>query len=165
MGVERGKSRDASILTMEMETPIEGAGGPPCTGAVTPRWTPRGEGSHSQCQRNSHGLPEEEPRIHLHSLAFNRPHPSCCCCCCFLLISETIFSALPNENSTPFVPTDTASSGEANSVRKTDGSHQPRARTVTPSDTVGRAWGLRTLTRARPWAHHFSLSHECLSIK
>ena len=37
MGVERGKSRDASILTMEMETPIEGAGGPPCTGAVTPR--------------------------------------------------------------------------------------------------------------------------------
>ena len=77
MGVERGKSRDASILTMEMETPIEGAGGPPCTGAVTPRWTWRGEGSHSQCQRNSHGLPEEEPRIHLHSLAFNRPHPSC----------------------------------------------------------------------------------------
>lgn len=121
-GAERGKSCHASILTIEMETPAEGAGRPPYIGAVTPRWTPRGEGSRSQRQPNSHGLPEEEPRIHLRSLAFNMPHPSCCF---FLLISEAIFSALPNENSTPFVPADTASSGEANSVRKTDGSHQP----------------------------------------
>ena len=42
---------------------------------------------------------------------------------------------------------------------------QTRARTVTSSDTAGRAWGLRTLTRARPCAHHFSLSHQCSSIK
>lgn len=135
--------------------------GPSCTGAVIPQHAPRGEGSGGQhwpwaclsaCPKRNSGA--QNPFI-----------PSClqytiCQLFFLLLISESTFFTLGNENPTNFVSIDRANSGEANSFRMPGVSDQPLSEKgqqprcpVSPQEEHG---GLKTTDRTETLACHSS---------